>query len=113
MDKRIVQESDNQAGFAGHRCMHGVACVEITQDRIGRVGGAASNQVAWVEVPHDDLNVGLLKISLDFFAEKQADVFQLDVAGLIAVPCRILEQLLACAFGHRNDSVGPFLKALL
>ena len=72
MDKRIVQKSDNQTGFAGHGGVHSVARIEITEDRISSISGAAPNQVARVEIPHDYRNALLFKVGLDSLAEEQA-----------------------------------------
>ena len=66
MDKCVMQKSDDSASFASHRSLHGVA----------RTDRKEANQIAWVEVSHDDRNVRLLKVSFDSFAEKQSDIFR-------------------------------------
>src|SRR6516165_4366716 len=86
MNVRIVQQSDNQAGFARHSRVHGVAGVEIAKDRIGRISRTTADDVARVKVPHMDWNASLLEILFDLLPEIESDVFQLDVAG--GIPLR-------------------------
>ena len=50
-----MQKSDDSASFASHRSLH----------RVARTDHKEANQIAWVDVSHDDRNVRLLKVSFD------------------------------------------------
>ena len=72
-----VEETDHQAGAAGHGGMHGVAAHPVAEQRVLGVGGTAADLIARIEVAHDHLDPAGFEVRVDGVAQELADVAQL------------------------------------
>ena len=108
-----MQETDDDTGLAGHGGMGSVAGEKVAEQGIFTVRGAAADLVARVEVAQDNRNALRFEISLDALAQEQTNVFQLHIAGGIALTGVGSQQLLTSALRDGDDGVRFFEHPLL
>ena len=90
--------------------MHRVVAHEQAEGRVVRVGLAAADHIARVDVLEVQLHADLFEMGADPAPQEHADVAELDVArGVAFVRCR--QQFLARALGHHDHRVVAFGQA--
>src|SRR4029077_6722578 len=101
----LVQKTDDDPRFSGHRSVDGVARKEITEQRVFAICGTAPNLVARVEISHHYRHAFGFEIRLDFLAQEWADVLESQVTGSVALLAADFEQILPGALRDSNHGV--------
>ena len=80
VDELFVHEADDESGLAGHRRMNRMTRKEVAQNRVLRIGRAAADEIARIELPHHNGDLFRLEVGFDPFSQKEPDVLEFDIA---------------------------------
>ena len=84
VDELLVVESNDDASLARHRSVDGVPREEVAKNRVLAIRCTATDFITRMEITQRDRNAFGFEIRLNFFAQKEANVFEFDVAGSVA-----------------------------
>ena len=113
VDEAAVPDADDHAGAAGHGGMDGGVGEPQAENRIGRAGRNAADEVARVDVFDGAGEMDLFEVGGDVGAQEGADVLKFHVAGGVRLAGVALEQFLPGALGDHDDGVFAAIEALV
>ena len=89
VDKLLVVESNDDASLARHRSVDGVPREEVAKNRVLAIRCTATDFITRIEITQRDRNTFGFEICLNFFAQKEANVFEFTLPEASRAPASV------------------------